>query len=74
MVVFFKTFSKFNFGHFFSSPVKLQKGLNLKFKQKFNHGFTNHDNLQYAILIVLHNFMAKRAHEARDYQSLFQNV
>ena len=75
MAGFDKTFDhyqhKFNFGHFFISPVKLD--LNLKFRSKFNHGFTNHDYLDCAILKALQNFMVKRVHEA-IYQFLFQNV
>ena len=39
---------KFNFGNFFSCPVKLQNNLKLKFISKFNHGFTNHDYLHSA--------------------------
>ena len=31
---------KFDFGNFFSCPVKLQKNLKLKFRLKFKHGFT----------------------------------
>ena len=42
MVVFIKTFDyyrhKFNFGSFFSCPVK---NLKLKFRSKFNHGYLN---------------------------------
>ena len=49
MVAFNKTFDhyhhKFNFGKFFSCPVKLQQNLKLKFRLKFNHGFTNHGYL-----------------------------
>ena len=44
MVVFVKTFDcyhhKFNFANFFSFPIKLLKSLKLKFRPKFNHGFT----------------------------------
>ena len=31
---------RFDFGDFFSCPVKLQNNLKLKFKSKFHHGFT----------------------------------
>ena len=31
---------KFDFGNFFGCPVKLWKNLKLKFRSKFNHGFT----------------------------------
>ena len=42
---------KFNFDHFFRAPVKLyQRFLNLKFRLKFNHGFTNHGYLHFGIL------------------------
>ena len=80
MVRFVKTFDhyhhKFNSGHLFSSPVKLQKDLNLKSIPKFNHGFTNlnHDYLHCSFLKALHNFKVERAHNARDNQFLFQNV
>ena len=53
MVVFVKTFEhyqcKFNLGNFFNCPVKLQKNLELKFKLKFNHGFTKHGYLHSAV-------------------------
>ena len=49
MVVFVQTFDhyhhKFSFGNFFNYPVKLQKNLKLKFRSKFNHGFTYHGYL-----------------------------
>ena len=45
MIAFVKSFDhnhqKFNFGNFFSCPVKLQKNLKLKVRSKFNHGLTN---------------------------------
>ena len=54
MVGFVKTldhyYHKFNFGHFFISPVKVGKDLNLKFRSKVSHGFTNHGYLRCAIL------------------------
>ena len=44
MVVFVKTFDyyhhNFYFANFFSFPIKLLKSLKLKFRPKFNHGFT----------------------------------
>ena len=46
----------------------------VKFRSKFNHGFTNHGYLLSAIWKALYNFNVKRAHEARDNQFLFQNV
>ena len=52
---------KFNFGHFFSSPVKLIKGLNLKITPKFNHGFTNHGYLHNAF----HSFKVQLAQKAK---------
>ena len=65
---------KFNFGQFFCFSVKLKMDLNLKFRSKFNHSFTNHVYVHCAIPKSLYNFMVKRAHEARDSQFLFQNV
>ena len=38
--------------------------LNLKFRSKFNHGFTNH---RYAILKALHGLKEKRTHKVRDF-------
>ena len=38
--------------------------LNLKFRSKFNHGFTNHC---YAILKALHGLKEKRTHKVRDF-------
>ena len=56
MVVFVKTFNyyhpKFNFGNFFSCPVKLLKNLKLKFRLKFSHAFMVIYSL-YTILILL---------------------
>ena len=70
MVEFVKAFDHYHH-KFFSSLVKLQNDLNLKFRSKFNHGFTNHG---YVHCATLKSFMAKIAHEARDNQFLFQNV
>ena len=46
MVGFVKAFDHycqiFNFGRFFSSPKKLLKDFNLKFRPKFNHDFASH--------------------------------
>ena len=65
---------KFHFGQFFSSLPKLQKDFNLKFRSKFNQGFTNHSYVHCAVLKVLQVFVVKGAHEAEDKQFLFQNV
>ena len=61
MVRFIKTcdqyHDKFNFGHLFSSSVKtVPEDLNLKFRSKFNHSFTNHGCLHYAALKALSGF------------------
>ena len=41
MVLFVKTFDYYNHKfNFFSCPVKFYKNLKLKFRSKFNHGFT----------------------------------
>ena len=65
------TITSFNF---FNYPVKLQRNLKLKFRSKFNHGFTNHGYLHSAVWKALHNFKIKRAQEARHNQFFFQNV
>ena len=49
--------------NFFNFPVKLQRNLKLKFRSKFNHGFTNQGYLHSAIKIK----------EPRR-QDIFQNV
>ena len=57
---------KFKFGHLFSSPVKLWKDFNLKFRWKFDHGFTNHGYLHCVILKPLYSFKVKRVHKVKD--------
>ena len=66
MMVFVKTFDHliFNFGNFFSCPLKLKKNLNLKLGSKFSNGFTNHNYLHSAVWKALYNFKTKRAQEA----------
>ena len=56
-----------NTQHFFSSPVNLERELNLKFGSKFNHGFTNHECFHCAIIKALHDFKVTRAQENGDY-------
>ena len=60
MVVFVQTFDhyhhKFSFGNFFNYPVKLQKNLKLKFRSKFNHGFTYHGYLHTTVQKALYMF------------------
>ena len=77
MVVFCQNFwplsSQVSFGNF-SCPVKLWKSLKLKFRSKFNHGFTNHGYLHSPVWKDSYNIKVKRAQEARDNQFLFQNV
>ena len=36
--------------NFFNCPAKLKSNLKLKFRSKFNHGFTNHGYLYSAVL------------------------
>ena len=79
MMAFVQTFDryhhKFNFGNVFSCPVILWKNLKLKFRSKFNHGFTNHGKLHSTVWKALYNFnKIKRVQEARDNQFLFQTV
>ena len=46
----------------------------MKFRSKFNRGFTNPGCLHCAISKVLCSFKGKRTHKARDMQLLLQNV
>ena len=48
--------------------------MKLKFRLKFNHGFTNHDYLHSAAWKDLYNFKINRAQDARRNQFFFQNV
>ena len=48
--------------------------MKLKFRSKFNHGFTNHGYFHSAAWKALYNFKMKRAQEARHNQFFFQNV
>ena len=48
--------------------------MKLKFRLKFNHGFTNHDYLHSAAWKDLYNFKINRAQDARHNQFFFQNV
>ena len=69
-IYFIKTFDQylqFNFDHLFRSPVKLLEDLNMKFRSKFNHGFTIHGYLHCAILKPLHGCNVTRAHVAIDF-------
>ena len=43
----------------------------VKFRLKFNHGFTNHGYLHSAVWKALHNVKIKRAQEARHNTFLF---
>ena len=40
-----------------AQKIKLEKNLNLKFRSKFNHGFSNHGYIHCAALKSLYNFM-----------------
>ena len=46
----------------------------MKFKSKFNRGFTNHGCLHCAVLKALYGFKGKRADKSRDMQFFLQNV
>ena len=48
--------------------------MKLKFRSKFNHGFTNHGYLHSDVWKALYNFKIKWAQEARNNQFRFQNV
>ena len=65
------TITNFNF---FNCPVKLQRSVKLKFRSKFNHGFTNHGYLHSPVWKALYNFKIKRAQETRHNKFFFQNV
>ena len=56
------------------SSKTVRKDLNLKFRAKFNRGFTNHFCFHCAILKALYDFKQKRAHKEIDRQFLFQNA
>ena len=60
--------------NFFNCPAKLKSNLKLKFRSKFNHGFTNHGYLHSAIWKAFHNFETKRAQEARHNHFFYQIV
>ena len=46
----------------------------MKFRSKFNHGFTNQGYLHSAVWKALRNFKIKRDQEPRHNQFFFQNV
>ena len=46
--------------------------MNLKFRLKFNQGFTNHDCLHCAVLKVLYDFKEKGAHKEKYSQIFFK--
>ena len=48
--------------------------MKLKFRSKFNHGFTNHGYLHSDVWKALYNFKIKWAQGARNNQFCFQNV
>ena len=56
------------------SSKTVPEDLNMKFRSKFYHGFTNRGCLHYAIIKTLYCFKEKREHEARDTQFFLQNV
>ena len=65
------TITNFNF---FNCPENLWRKLRLKFRSKFNHGFTNHGYLHSAVWKALYNFKIKRTQEAKHNKFFFQNV
>ena len=65
------TITNFNF---FYCPVKFSRNMKVKFRSKFNHGFTNQGYLHSAVWKALYNFKIKRDQEARHNQFFFQNV
>ena len=46
----------------------------MKFRPKFNHGFTNRGCFHCAFIKALYNFKEKRAHKAQDMQFFLQNI
>ena len=71
MEVLVKTFDHY---HLKFQLFQLSCNLKLKFRSKFNHGFTNHGYLHCAVWKALYNFKIKRAQGARHNQFFFQNV
>ena len=57
-----------------ASRENVPEDLNLKFRSKFNPGFTSHGCLHCAILKGLHSFNEKRDQKLRDIKFLLQNV
>ena len=57
-----------------ASSEIVPEDLNLKFRSKFNPGFTNHGCLHCAILKALYSFNEKRDQKLRDIKFLLQNV
>ena len=54
------------------SSKAVTENLNLKFRLKFNQGFTNHDCLHCAVLKVLYDFKEKGAHKEKYSQIFFK--
>ena len=48
--------------------------LDMKYRSKFKHCFTNRGYLHCVILKALHGFQEKGAHKSRDMQFFLQNV
>ena len=48
------------------SHVAEPENLSLKFRSKFNHGFTNHGCVHCAVLKAFHCFKGKKPHKIRD--------
>ena len=74
MVVLVKTFDHYHHKfQLFQLSCKIAKECELKFRSKFNHGFTNHGYLDSAVWKALYNFKIKRAQEARHNLFFFEN-
>ena len=56
------------------SNKTVPEGFNLKFRSKFNPGFTNHSSLHCAVQKTFYGFKKKGDHKARDTQFYFQNI
>ena len=53
--------------NFFNCPVKLERNLKLKFRWKFNHGFTNDSYLHSAVWKALYNTKEPRRQDITNF-------
>ena len=53
--------------NFFNCPIKLERNLKLKFRWKFNHGFTNDSYLHSAVWKALYNTKEPRRQDITNF-------